>query len=129
MGWEIFFDQVDNMSNVDTNGKDWFNVDQKGQVIFIYMGNFRVIPNTFQSDAAYSNFSRAKLNPMLKTLTSVNMRIENLTSCFHRLAWFQGMLVAPAIMIVLFNPFPLHSIRLSYSPQLSTSPISLLFLH
>ena len=121
MGWGKAFGQVNNMGNIDTNGKGWFDVDQKGQVIF---------PNTFQSDATYSNFSRAKLNPtMLKSLRSVNMRIENLTSCFHRLAWFQGMLVAPAIMIVLFNPFPLHSWRLSYSPQLSTSPRSLLFLH
>ena len=55
--------------------KDLFDADQEGQVIFIsalYMGNFQIIPNTFQSDATYSNFSCGKLNPMLKTLRSVN---------------------------------------------------------
>lgn len=36
MGWEKAFGQVDNMGNIDTNGKGWVDVDQKGQIVPVW---------------------------------------------------------------------------------------------
>lgn len=44
------------------------------------------------------------------TLRSANMRIGNSTFYSHHLLWFRGIPVSPAIMIVLFNSFSLHSL-------------------
>jgi hypothetical protein len=36
MGWEKAFGQVDDMGNMDNNGKGWIDVDQKGQIIPVW---------------------------------------------------------------------------------------------
>ena len=36
MGWEKAFGQVDDMGSIDTNGKGWIDVDQKGQIIPVW---------------------------------------------------------------------------------------------
>lgn len=36
MGWEKAFGHVDDMGNMDNNGKGWIDVDQKGQIIPVW---------------------------------------------------------------------------------------------
>lgn len=36
MGWEKAFGQVDDMGSIDTDGKGWIDVDQKGQIIPVW---------------------------------------------------------------------------------------------